>query len=182
MNKPLYDRLGIDTSALGCVMLDAESLNVHDVFPREFWYYGDLPGRRSGGPELETHVTLLFGLLQNAHVWREYVDEVLDGWEPPDVIEVREFEVLDGRGYDVVVGEVWNQGKLREAHSRLSRLPHVNTFPYRPHVTIGYVHQGVGEYMLPRLYDFLSKNCPGKVAQLPSRGLNYGDLPVEAQQ
>lgn len=31
------------------------------------------------------------------------------------------------------------------------------------------------------VHDFLSKDCPGKVAQLPTRGLNYGDLPAEAQ-
>lgn len=44
----LYERLGINMAALGCVMLDAEPLDVHEMFPESFWYYGDLPGRRAG--------------------------------------------------------------------------------------------------------------------------------------
>lgn len=177
MDKPLYDRLGIDTSTLGCVMLDAEPLDVHDAFSDQFWYYGDLPGGRVGGPEREAHVTLLFGLMGNGHIWREYVDEVLDGWKPPDVIQVREFEVFTGQGYDVVVGKVWDQSKLRDAHSRLSRLPHINTHPYRPHVTVGYVNPGVGEFMLPKLRELIVER-PGSVFQLAVRGLNYGDDPA----
>lgn len=172
----LYERLGINISTLGCVMLDAEPLDVHDMFPKSFWYYGDLPGQRNGGPEPETHVTLLFGLLENGHVWRGYIDEVLDGWTAPAVIEIREFEVFPGQGYDVVVGRVHNDKELRDAHNRLSRLPHINTFPYRPHVTVGYVHSGVGQFMLPTLERTVAAQTT-RAIRVATRELNYGDQP-----
>ena len=54
MTGNLYERLGINMADLGCVMLDAAPLGVHDEFPESFWYYGDMPGRRTGGPELRT--------------------------------------------------------------------------------------------------------------------------------
>ena len=170
----LYEHLGINMAALGCVMLDAYPLDVHGMFPESFWFYGDLPGRRTGGPETETHVTLLFGLLENGHVWREHIDEVLDGWTAPAFIEIREFGVFQGQGYDVVVGHVHNDKKLRDAHHRLSRLPHINTFPYRPHVTVGYVHPGVGQFMLPTLGRTVAAQ-PTRAIYAATRRLNYGD-------
>ena len=174
MTGSLYERLGINMAALGCVMLDADPLDVHGQFPESFWYYGDLPGRRTGGPEPETHVTLLFGLLENAHVWRDHIDEVLDGWEPPALLQIHEFGVFPGQGYDVVVGHVHNDKELRDAHNRLSVLPHINTFPYKPHITVGYVHPGVGGFMLSTLERIVAAQ-PARMIQVATRELNYGD-------
>lgn len=172
----LYARLGVNMDRLGCVMLDTAPIDVHDMFPDSFWYYGDLPGRRTGGPEREGHVTLLFGLMENAHTWREYVDDVLEGWEPPSVLEVSNFEIFPGSGYEVVVGRIRNDAELRDAHDRLSRLPHINTFPYKPHITVGYVHQGVGRYVLPDL-NRRGNAKPGGF-ELMTCALNYGDIPA----
>ena len=175
----MYEQIGIDISKLGCVMLNTAPLSVHDSIPEQFWHYGELPGSRVGGPEKEAHVTLLFGLLQNAHVWRAHVDEVLDGWTPPDVIEIVEYGVFTAATYDVVIGHVNNQTEVRDAHHRLSRLPHINTFPYKPHVTIGYVRKGLGKYLIPDLI-LMSRGHASNIVQLPTRGLNYGDRLEEA--
>ena len=171
MTTDLYHRLGVDTTNLGCVLLDTAPLGVSDMFPEQIWYHGELPGRR---PATESHVTLLYGLLRSAHEWRVYVDEVLNGWAAPDVIEVRDFNVYEAAEYDVVVGRVANQAELRDAHHRLSRLPHVNTFPYEPHVTVGYTRKGLGRYTLPELGRAAAR-LPARTFELPVTGLSYGD-------
>ena len=58
-----YSRMGIDIDKLGCVMLDCEPpTELLDLVPDFFWYHDpERPG--DYGPVLDSHVTLLFGLL-----------------------------------------------------------------------------------------------------------------------
>ena len=85
----LYARLGIDFDQLGCVMLDCEPPTfLHDLVPPTFWYRDPArPGEY--GPEMQAHVTLLFGLIRNASTIRAEVDEVLEGWRAPDAPATR---------------------------------------------------------------------------------------------
>lgn len=180
----LLARMGIDTRDLGCVMLDVEPLaQLHAAIPPSLWYAnGDRPW--ISGPTLDTHVTLLFGLMKSAHEWREFVDAALDGWTPPPVVEIDGFDVFgrESDPYDCIVGTVHRTtgAVLREANKRLKQLPHVNTFPdYSAHMTIGYVLKGTARLVIPDLMDIVreskSTTHTSRVLQSVTGGLNYGD-------
>ena len=149
------ERLGIDPSDVGTVMLDVEDDNVASVLdedmlytstdPKQWWVKG-----REGTP----HVTLLHGLLPQ--VDQEAVDEVLAGWELP-VLIMNQLTVFPGpleQPYNCIVSTRTpeHSSELLAAHARLSMLPHVNFYPeYTPHVTIAYVHKTATEDALARL-------------------------------
>jgi len=174
----LYARLGIDFDQLGCVMLDCEPPTfLHDLVPPTFWYRDPArPGEY--GPEMQAHVTLLFGLIQNANTIRAEVDEVLEGWRAPEFFEASKRAPLEMFGgpdapYDCIVLRPSYDLGYSDAHRRLSRLPHINTFPdYQAHVTVGYVIKGAGKYLLPDLERALSERRTP--LQLAHTGLNYG--------
>ena len=83
-----YQQLGIDLDNLGCIMLDVELPQYVSAQLEPEWAY------RSANPKLahaagypdEHHVTMLFGLLHNGNAIRSAVDEVLDGWTPPQAL------------------------------------------------------------------------------------------------
>ena len=167
INDPEYDlygSLGIDTNKLGCVMLDVE------LIPR------DIPEEMLVDPtaKLESHVTLLYGLLANAHIWREQVDWVMRGWtKPAYVVLSTELEVWsrpnsDGVLQDILVAKVIDIGRFQDANQRLAQLPHINMFPiYNPHVTVAYCKFGMGQ----RAKQYVVPITPRRTI-----GLNYGDL------
>ena len=132
----LYARLGIDFDQLGCVMLDCEPTTfLQDLVPPTFWYRDPAkPGKY--GPEMQAHVTLLFGLLRNANEIRAEVDEVLEGWRVPKFFEAskpRPLEVFGGPDapYDCIELRTSYEHGYSDAHRRLSRLPHIDTNEYK---------------------------------------------------
>ena len=164
MQDDLYTRLGIDLTQLGCVMLDVEPHTIGSSVAPGLWLdtEDDTP-----------HITLLFGLLSNANTIRAVIDEVLTGWTPTRTVSVTNFRCFPGSERDAVVALVDDFGWLRDAHNRLSRLPHVNTFPYTPHITIGYTASGCGRYALPDLEEERARADQGRFT-LRATGLNYG--------
>ena len=169
----LYARMGIDVKKLGCVMLNVSAIDLHRHVPDALWYR-DPETPWINGPELEPHITLLFGLMESAHTWREYVDEVMEGWTAPEFIGIRSFERFGGptAPYDAIVGVVnYGHFHLKDAHQRLSRLPHINTFPYQPHLTVGYVVKGTARYVIRDLNGLRRDDH----VVIPA-GLNYGDV------
>lgn len=179
----LYARLGIDFDQLGCVMLDCEPTTfLQDLVPPTFWYRDPAkPGKY--GPEMQAHVTLLFGLLRNANEIRAEVDEVLEGWRAPKFFEAskhRPLEVFGGPDapYDCIVLRSSYEHGYYDAHRRLSRLPHIDTYEYKAHVTVGHVIKGAGKYLLPDLELALSEHRTP--LQLVHTGLNYGRAEGEA--
>lgn len=137
-------RRGIAVSALGCVMLDVTSPPISGLLPTTWLYSSQHPDRRwISGAQDEGHATLLYGLLDNANTIRADIDEVLDGWEPGE-IETDHVGVFpspfDDEPYSCVVAHLTLTDGLRDAHARLSLLPHIDTHPdYKPHVTLAYV-------------------------------------------
>lgn len=141
--------LGINISALGCVMLNVEPVDL-SMLPDEWGYTTRDPARKyiSGVQRGGQHITLLYGLLHNANTIREHVDEVLDG-VTFEGLAVECLDVFDSpypdEDYKCIVGRLhdkWGNepGCLVDAHARLSMLPHIDTFPtYKPHVTLAYV-------------------------------------------
>lgn len=151
----IYKNLGIDTSKLGCVMMDTEASPILkravDALPESGWYHDpELPGKF--GREKEPHVTLIHGLLNNANSMQEEIDHVLEGWNMPTHIKGRRCQVFKGQMYDVVYLEILNTWELRDAHQRLSRLPHVDLHPvFTPHLTVGYTLPGLGQWYADEL-------------------------------
>lgn len=178
--------MGINIRDLGCVMLDVEPLDIKGVIPDEWAYHSENPKlAHVSGIQTEAHITLLFGLLENANRIREAVDEVLDGWEPGEVytqtIEAFQSPIPD-EPYSCIVAKLQVSRQLKDAHARLSLLPHIDTHPqYLPHVTIAYVHKdrcsdaiaavrrALGTHRAFGTRDIFTH------AELTPIGLNYGD-------
>jgi hypothetical protein len=175
--KALQD-LGIDISKLGCVMLDFEQIPVKDWLPEEWAYYPKDPKYFwIKGLDVKSHVTLLYGLLEKAYIWREHVDEVLAGWVPGEVWIKRLGyfpSTIQGEDYACLVGHLEGEG-LEQAHQLLSFLPHVNThLEYKPHVTLGYVRRNRVDHAMMKL----TGNPVVLVQTLKILGLNYGEKPA----
>jgi len=164
-----------DITKLGCVMLDVEPMDVTEYVPEHMEYRTTNPDRywikgRDGGD----HLTLLYGLLQNANTWRKHVDAVMAGWEMPTVVVIEHVDsfpsTFPDEPYSCIVGKVLVTPAIQEAHDRLSMLPHIDThWGYKAHVTLAYVKQ---EYRQDAI-DLLEMAFP---AGLGVRGLNYGRL------
>lgn len=175
------DQLGINVNKLGCVMLDVEPVDLTG-FPTQWEYFARNPEHRwiTGAQRADVqHITLLYGLLQNANVIKPQVDLVLEGWNPGwlgiGYTEVFESN-YDDEEYSCIVGRIGYPGEqpvtLLDAHIRLSTLPHIDTFwDYKPHVTLAYVHKQYTDEAM----NWLQKRV--SVGSLTPIGLNYGYKP-----
>lgn len=168
--------MGVDITKLGCVMLDVEKPNLAGLIPEEWAYTARNPERHwIKGLDAGDHITLLFGLLENANTIRGAVDEVMDGWEPGYVTvkSIGSFpSTFADEPYACIVAHIEVTVDLLDAHSRLSLLPHIDTHPsYKPHLTLGYVHEQYRDAAVARLSGWF------KETDLRPLGLNYGRRP-----
>lgn len=177
--QPVYDQLGINLSKLGCVMLDldvpqlsllppmyGDSLYVSEN-PERFWIDGDVSG--------SMHVTLLYGLLDEAKAYEDYIAEVLKGWELETVriVGIGYFESpYPDEQYYCIVAHVDVTPQLLEGHERLECLPHVKTFPgYKAHATLCYIKKD--EALRDKLVEELNRQWSGQDFKVKSE-LNLG--------
>lgn len=152
----LHKSLGIDTSKLGCVMLDLKPLkNMYSVEVEgagcslyyaknkdRFWIDGWVCDKNP-------HITLLYGLLETAKNYSKQIETLLAG------IKIRTVEIEDIGYFDspypdepywCIVAHIKVDRRLKEANDRLKFLPHVDTFSgYKPHMTIAYWAKSQGE-------------------------------------
>mgnify|MGYP001761390293 CR=1 FL=1 len=173
-------RRGIDVAALGCVMLDVDGPPISRLLPATWLYWSEHPDRQwISGPQDSAHVTLLYGLLDNANTIREDVDEVLDGWEtgPLTTDRVGAFpSPFEDEDYSCIVAHLSLTDNLRDAHARLSLLPHIDTHAeYKPHATLAYVRREY-EQDAVRLIE-QEFGCVKGYLDFTPITLNYGDLP-----
>lgn len=174
-------RMGINIRDLGCVMLDVEPIDLKGAIPEEWAYYSSNPKLTYvSGIQKEAHVTLLFGLLQNANTIRSAVDEVLEGWEPgsPTIWFIDVFpSPIPEEPYVCLVAKLWGK-ELTAAHARLSMLPHINTFPeYSPHITLAYVHKDYAAKAINAVNNALGALDGILYTPVKVLGLNYGKMP-----
>lgn len=149
MYEDIYKKLEVDLDSLGCVMLDLEPL-ADMKSPPEFlkeslyktknlkrkwingWVVGETP-----------HITLLYGLMENAHNWEPHIEKVLRDWDMKTVTikEIGFFDsTYDDDDYYCIVAHIEKTPQLVEGHERLELLPHINTFTdYLPHMTVCYI-------------------------------------------
>lgn len=174
--------LNISVGQLGCIMLDVEAPTpVGDLIPESWAYHSDNPDlRHVNGIATEYHVTLLYGLLPQ--VRREHVDEVLDGWSGLDVsVKTDQLDVfaspLPDEPYSCIVArQVSPSREIRDAHARLSLLPHIDTHPeFKAHVTLAYVRKERTEDAVQELRRaFGARDIYVPILFRPT-ALNYGD-------
>lgn len=180
-----YNELGVDLATLGCVMLDVELPSyVSAVIEPEWSYTSANPKlRHVAGVPSDHHVTLKFGLMRNAHAWKAAIDEVLSGWQIPDVLHVTEIASFasplpDAEPYRCIIMKPW-AGALFDAHQRLSLLPHIDTHAsYVPHITLGYVQ----EQHAARAIERLDHLCLEQQLSCKVLGMNYGEPPPAPEQ
>lgn len=173
-------RRGIVVSALGCVMQDVAPVDLSGTIPDAWCYASTHPDRTwiSGRQDGEAHVTLLYGLLDNANTIREDIDEVLDGWRPGAIVS-SDIEVFPSpfpdEPYSCIVARLDLTPELRDAHARLSFLPHINTHPeYKAHVTLAYVRREFAEQTVAAIREHF-----GERIEFTPTTLNYGYEPEE---
>ena len=83
--KSIYElealkRRGINPATLGCVMLEVEPIDVRKYIDANWAYFSINPDHQwIDGIQTDHHITLLYGLLENANTIKADVDEVLDG-------------------------------------------------------------------------------------------------------
>jgi 2'-5' RNA ligase len=138
----MYQALGIDTGRLGCIMFKTEPIVISDVISEADYYYSDTKSYVKGNVSEDVpHVTLLYGLMRSGVELEQHVRTVLTGWVLGSVkIDRVSFFYGESSEYITIVAMVAVSDELREAHARLSLLPHINTFDeYRPHITLAYV-------------------------------------------
>lgn len=176
--EKVYKDLGVDLNKLGCVMLDVDGSVIPDIpdeyladlhfseDPALFWIKGFVAGDTP-------HITLLYGLMQEAGEIKDKIFTVLDDWELKSV-KVKGISYFDSNmaaeGYYCIIAEIEVTPDLLEGHQRLQLLPHIDTFPeYKPHITIAYIKKD--EKVRNRLIAYY-RSLIGK--RIPVTGLNLG--------
>lgn len=179
----VYQELGIDKSKLGCIMLDVAPVPSVSLVPmgKEDLYFSDKPETDYVDGEVgahTAHITLLFGLLGTHPEWDKHVDAALEGWTPPESVEISHIGNFPGDGYACIVAHIRPTPELTDAHNRLKALPHIETFPdYKPHITLAYVHSGptvVGWASSTEDKWIRSLQNPLSGQKINVLGLNYG--------
>jgi len=95
------------------------------------------------GLEIEPHVTILFGLLDDKIPENEIVDLLLM-INPPE-ISSKMVNIFESNEYDVVKYEI-EGNNLHILNKIFSTYPNENSYPtYEPHSTIAYVKKGTGK-------------------------------------
>jgi 2'-5' RNA ligase len=123
--------------------------------------------------EETAHVTLMFGLMENANEWKKQIDMVLDGWRIRSV-EVDEVGFFDnGEDFYTIIAQIRPTDELLEGNARLKLLPHIETFPdYKPHLTLAYVKHD--DSVRDKWVKALGAQFNGKTFRILPE-INYGD-------
>lgn len=170
--KSVTDGLDIYPNELGAVMLDFEPVE-DNIIPPEWEYYS--PNQDDwwikGWVGDRAHLTLKYGLLQQADEWSAEIKALLSGLDNPQVTVSGATNFQEPRNpYSAVVLTVEDSPDLMEFHRRLSYLPHVDTYtPWVPHITMAYVLKNYAE----QATTMVNEQMRGR--KLISTGINLGE-------
>ncbi len=175
--QEIYDRLGVFPDKLGCVMADTEPLKISDMLSEEDLYYAKEKDRfwiDGVVSEKVCHVTLLYGLMQSARDWKEYVDALLKNVSIKDV-EIDQVSYFDSpyenEPYFCLVAKLVVSDELLAANGELRKLPHCDSYAlYTPHITLAYIKKD------PKIRDELLYAMNNRFVgmKVKTTGLNYG--------
>ena len=166
----IFEMQGIQLDKLGCIMAKyRRPMELFRAIDPSIVYKDET--ENIPGIEMQSHVTLLFGLMKPGLEQMDVVDEALKDWRPSAFFKPSQVSVFEtDNPWDVVVLEPMYVDEFVNAHQALSKLPHVNTFPeYKPHMTLAYVHKGHGHHVRKALQQTL-----WGVPPLAFAGLDYG--------
>lgn len=176
LSDDIHDELGIDDSKLGCIMLDVDKLEILKYIDNGT---DDLVEAKSGEHlmgavgEVEPHITLLFGLMESAHNYKDQIDKLYSEAVIESVVieEVSYFDNPESDSYPIIA-RVKLTPELLKAHNLMTKLPHANTFiDYKPHITLAYVKKD--EVIRDRWVKSLADKYNN--SEIKVLGLNYGD-------
>lgn len=184
----VYKWLGLDLNKLGCVMLDVEPLSVSHWLGQDSVtsYIHSLPLHKSEHKDRfwidgwvadkTSHITLLYGLLDEAKNFELHISQVLSGWELEEV-EIEDIGFFSSPypddEYWCIVAHIKPTERLLEGHQRLEFLPHINTFAgYKPHLTLCYIKK-VDEIQRDHFIEDFRKEWKGKKLRI-APGINLG--------
>ena len=139
------------TNGLGCAMLETTRpvetvINPADIIDNEYYSKDRETFKHITGFQDRHHTTIRYGFLHN--VTQEHMYHVA-GYLPEvrsnmfDIVDVEVFSsTIPTEDYECVVALLNPDGILREMHDQFGVLPNLQTFPFKPHVTIGYFKTG----------------------------------------
>jgi hypothetical protein len=172
----LLDDVDMVPEKPGCIMLDTDALDVltHvDGGKDDLVAATDMDDSVVPGEDVP-HVTLLYGLLENGNIWKDKVDQVLEGWKLDGVTidQVGSFDLGDSHA---IVAHVKKTPEIIDGHERLTLLPHIQTHSeYMPHLTLAYVQHD--QAVADKWVKALGKQYNGTTVK--AKGINYGDEPA----
>lgn len=172
----LLDDVDMVPEKPGCIMLDTDALDVltHvDGGKDDLVEATDMDDSVVPGEDV-LHITLLYGLLENGNIWKDKVDQVLEGWKLDGVTidKVGSFDLGDSHA---IVAHVNKTPEIIDGHERLTLLPHIQTHSeYMPHLTLAYVQHD--QAVADKWVKALGKQYDG--TNVKAKGINYGDAPA----
>lgn len=180
--ETVYKSLGISIDKLGSVLLDLEPITPKDLgydkksLPLYESKNKDRTWISGWVSEKIPHVTLLYGLLDQAYKIKSEINAVLSGWgiKSVEIEDVGFFESpYPDEKYWCIIAKVKQTPNLIQGHQRLQFLPHINTFStYKPHITLCYIDR-IAESDRDRLIGDFRKILKNKSIKVT--GLNYGE-------
>jgi hypothetical protein len=148
----VYAALGYDLTKLGCIMLpivqddDLRRIVADTINPEDTYTSDNLSHTWINGIVTDTaHLTILYGLLRSGMELKQHVDTLLDDGKavPNEILiaDVGSFDSpYDDEPYYCLIAHAQLTDNLLAAHTRLTFLPHIDTFPgYEPHITLAYI-------------------------------------------
>lgn len=163
--QAVYEDLGINTGALGCVKLKvaAAPVTVEDVGGEAALYVSSSPLRpwvKGFINKGASHVTLTYGLLPG--VEGRHVRTALSGWSAPAEVAIKGISVFpspvpEEDPYVCLVASLETDEDaatgLKRANYALQALPHISRYPeFKAHVTLAYIHR---DHFSPELVEKL---------------------------
>lgn len=151
---------GIDPNKLGCLMLNVRNPwhkpMLHMPLPYnlpEGSLHSHLQAHEYKSDKLsyvdglltDWHLTARYGFLPE--VKKKHVETIVERVDTPNYLNVKKIDVwesVNGEDYECVVAKIeTGEGSiLNELWQSLGVLPNISTFPYEPHITLGYFHSG----------------------------------------
>jgi len=116
--------------------------------------YLDPFGQEDYGREKELHTTIKFGFTKNYN--KEEINRLLIGTKPFYIL-IKNIDVFENDEFDVIKFNVDGE-ELKRLRTIFDKLPNIDKYKeYHPHITLAYVHRGIGKKFKNKNNKFYSR-------------------------